>query len=137
MINYFSVPGMIITISNAQQLMKEHNGVTLHLEVRDIIRLVCDEYGVTLERSKEKTRKREVVTARQVSMYFIRNYTKHSLSSIGSMFNQDHSTAIHANNNVNNLCDTDSKYRRTVNNIEQRLIQKSKDNMHKGLKLIN
>src|SRR5690606_38864284 len=64
----------------------------------DFIQKTCsDYYGIKLEDLKAKTRKKEIVTARQVAMYFSKEFTNHSLKSIGYHFGgRDHSTVIHA-----------------------------------------
>lgn len=86
----------------------------------DFIQKTCsDYYGIKLEDLKAKTRKKEIVTARQVAMYFSKEFTNHSLKSIGYHFGgRDHSTVIHAVQTVNDLMETDSAFRNAVN--EQR-----------------
>jgi chromosomal replication initiator protein len=69
-----------------------------------------------------KTRKREIVQARQVSMYFSKNLTKASLASIGSFIGgKDHATVLHACKTVNNLIDTDRHFRNQIIEIEKKL----------------
>jgi chromosomal replication initiator protein len=69
-----------------------------------------------------KTRKREVVQARQIAMFFSKNLTKSSLASIGSQIGQkDHATVLHACKTVNNLMDTDKQFKCDIEEIEKRL----------------
>jgi len=69
-----------------------------------------------------KTRKREIVQARQVSMYFAKMLTKLSLTNIGMMIGgKDHSTVLHAMRTVKNLIETDKGYKADIDNIEKRL----------------
>jgi chromosomal replication initiator protein len=71
---------------------------------------------------KSKTRKREIVQARQISMYFSKQLTKSSLKNIGMHFGgRDHSTVIHACQTVNDLMDTDKKFKRDVEEISKRI----------------
>ncbi|MEX0884396.1 MAG: helix-turn-helix domain-containing protein, partial [Cyclobacteriaceae bacterium] len=66
-----------------------------------------------------KTRKKEIVIARQVAMYFSKEFTNHSLKSIGYHFGgRDHSTVIHAVQSVNDLMETDSVFKNAV--LEQK-----------------
>src|SRR3546814_5027078 len=51
-----------------------------------IQKLVCDYFEVPVEMVKSKLRKREIVQARQISMYLAKNHTKTSLKSIGAFF---------------------------------------------------
>ena len=69
-----------------------------------IIRIVFEHTKVSYEEMKHKTRKREVVQARQIAMTLIKDYTKLSLKNIGMKFGgRDHSTVIHACNTIDDL----------------------------------
>ena len=60
--------------------------------------------------------------ARQVAMYFSKDYTNHSLKSIGYHFGgRDHSTVIHAVQSVNDMLDTDAKFRYAVDELKKKL----------------
>ena len=87
-----------------------------------IQKTVCDYYKIPLDQIQGKTRKREIVQARQVSMYFSKNLTKASLASIGSHIGgKDHATVLHACKTVNNLIDTDKHFRNQILEIEKKL----------------
>jgi len=65
-----------------------------------------------------KTRKKESVQARQIAMYFSIEFTKHSLAYIGKEIGgKKHSTVIHSYRTVNNLIETDKKYKEQIENI--------------------
>ena len=90
------------------------------LTVEQIQKVVCEVMDVNIDLLKEKTRKREAVQARQISMHFIKQYTKTSLASIGKIFGgRDHSTVIHAVQTVKDLMETDPKFRAKVQEIEK------------------
>jgi chromosomal replication initiator protein len=77
---------------------------------------------VTIDALKDKTRKKEVSTARQVAMYFAKEYTDYSLKQIGQYFGgRDHSTVIHAVQCVHNLIDTDLSFKKTVDDLKKQL----------------
>ncbi len=87
-----------------------------------IQKTVSDYFHVNQEDLKAKTRKKEIVIARQVAMYFSKDYTNHSLKSIGYHFGgRDHSTVIHALQSVNDMIDTDSKFRYSVDELKKKL----------------
>ncbi|HSZ24937.1 MAG TPA: helix-turn-helix domain-containing protein, partial [Cytophagaceae bacterium] len=87
-----------------------------------IMKFVSEYFNVTIDQMKDKTRKREIVVARQVSMYFAKEYTNMSLKSIGSNFgNRDHSTVIHAIQSVNDLIDTDKKFNATMQDLMKKI----------------
>jgi chromosomal replication initiator protein len=87
-----------------------------------IQKFVAEFFNVTVDSLKAKTRKREIVIARQVAMYFAKEYTNLSLKSIGQHFgNRDHSTVIHALTSVNDLMDTDRKFNATMQELIKKL----------------
>lgn len=87
-----------------------------------IQKTVSEYFHVNTDDLKAKTRKKEIVIARQVAMYFSKDYTNHSLKSIGYHFGgRDHSTVIHALQSVNDMMDTDSKFRYSVDELKKKL----------------
>ncbi len=85
-------------------------------------KFVSDYYDVSIDLMKAKTRKREVVVARQVAMYFAKEYTNLSLKAIGYHFgNRDHSTVIHAINTVGDMMDTDRRFLSSIQELQRRL----------------
>ncbi len=87
-----------------------------------IQKTVSDYFDVVLEDLKAKTRKKEIVIARQTAMYFSKEYTNHSLKSIGYHFGgRDHSTVIHAVQSVNDMIDTDSKFKSSIEELKKKL----------------
>jgi chromosomal replication initiator protein len=87
-----------------------------------IQKFVADYFSVTVESLKAKTRKREIVVARQVAMYFAKEYTNLSLKSIGYHFgNRDHSTVIHALTAVSDMMDTDRKFNTSMQELTKKL----------------
>ncbi|MFH6984121.1 chromosomal replication initiator protein DnaA [Marinoscillum sp. 108] len=87
-----------------------------------IQKTVSDYFNVAQDDLKAKTRKKEIVIARQVAMYFSKDYTNHSLKSIGYHFGgRDHSTVIHAVQSVNDMIDTNSKFRFSIDELKKKL----------------
>src|SRR5512138_685331 len=85
------------------------------ITIEYIQKIVCDYYKIPIDLIQGKTRKREIVQARQVSMYFSKSLTKASLASIGSHIGgKDHATVLHACKAVNNLIDTDKHFRNQI-----------------------
>jgi chromosomal replication initiator protein len=92
------------------------------LSIDYISKVVCDYFNMPVDSLQAKTRKREVVQARQLAMYFSKNMTKSSLASIGSQIgNKDHATVLHACKTVNNLRETDKNFKFCVDEIEKKL----------------
>jgi chromosomal replication initiator protein len=95
---------------------------TRELTIEQIHEVVCDQFQVDPEQVRSKTRKREVVQARQLTMFLAKHCTNSSLKQIGKYFNgRDHSTVIYANQTVQNLMDTDPQFREQVEAIQKRM----------------
>ncbi len=87
-----------------------------------IQKVVCDYFDLPIELLKSKTRKREVVQARQIAMYFAKKMTKSSLANIGMHCGgKDHATVLHACRTVNNLQETDKQFRKYLDDLEKKL----------------
>jgi chromosomal replication initiator protein len=87
-----------------------------------IQKVICDYFDIPIEIMKSKTRKREIVQCRQLAMYFAKQLTKNSLAMIGKHCgNKDHATVLHACKTVNNLADTDKRFKGYISDIEKRL----------------
>ena len=72
-----------------------------------IQQLVCIGEGQLSATLQAKTRKREIVFARQLIFYFCKKYTKETLAQIGLNYSKDHATVLYAIKTINNLIDTD------------------------------
>ncbi|HMU97760.1 MAG TPA: chromosomal replication initiator protein DnaA [Chitinophagales bacterium] len=95
---------------------------TKEISLEMIQKTVCDYFEVPVEKLKEPTRKRQFVQARQLSMYFAKEFTKASLKSIGQQFGgRDHSTVIHSCQAVKNLVDTDEDFKDSVDELRKRI----------------
>ncbi len=112
-----------IDLDLAKQILKNFvKNVSKEISIEYIQKLVCDYFGITIDQVKSKTRKREIVQARQISMYFAKDLTKSSLKTIGMHFGgRDHSTVIHACQTVNDLIETDKKFRQDVEELSKRI----------------
>ena len=87
-----------------------------------IQKMVCEYFDVPYDKLLHKTRKREIVQARQITMYLAKAFTKNSLKTIGEHFGgRDHTTVIHSCQTVKDLMDTDSIFRENVMELTQKV----------------
>ncbi|SDK60919.1 chromosomal replication initiator protein [Catalinimonas alkaloidigena] len=97
------------------------------IDIEYIQKSVSDYFKVPADALKAKTRKKEVVMARQVAMYFTKEFTDYSLKSIGQFFGgRDHSTVIHAIRAVKDLIETNRKFRSSMDELNHLLKQRGK-----------
>ncbi len=112
-----------IDLDLAKKIVKNFvKNMSREVSIDFIQKAVCDYFEVPVDKLKEKTRKRQVVQARQLSMYLSKNFTKHSLKAIGKHFGgRDHSTVIHSCQAIQNLMDTDSKFKESVDDLQKKI----------------
>lgn len=67
-------------------------------ELLEILQKVCDASGIMPHDILSKTRKREVVIARQLFCYLTMTYYNYTLVQVGRFLSRDHSTVIHSVN---------------------------------------
>ena len=89
------------------------------LTVDDILEKVCQHYNVAQQHVFSKSRKRDYVQVRQVSMYLAQKYTKMPASRIGQLIgNRDHSTVIHSCSTVEQRLKVDKAFSAEITSIE-------------------
>ena len=112
-----------ITLDLAKQMIDKFvKNTAREVSIDYIQKVVCDYFDLPIELLKSKTRKREVVQARQIAMYFAKKMTKSSLANIGMHCGgKDHATVLHACKTVNNLIDTDKRFRGYVSDLEKKI----------------
>ncbi|HUX57118.1 MAG TPA: helix-turn-helix domain-containing protein [Bacteroidales bacterium] len=106
----------------------------MRITEQDIIKIVCEYYDVDiLAVQNTASRKKEIVKARQVSMFFIKEFNRQMiLVDIGRMFagrngkTKDHATIIHADKTVKNQIKLYSDYRDEINNIRTDILNYEK-----------
>jgi chromosomal replication initiator protein len=99
----------------------------INLTIEEIQRVACQYFKISEDLVRAKTRKREVVQARQVAMYFSKQLTQHSLKTIGLHFGgRDHSTVIHSCQSVENQIETDPKFREMLDEIRHAIELRSR-----------
>jgi chromosomal replication initiator protein len=81
--------------------------------------VVSTYFNIDLKEIHSKSRKRDIVLARQVAMFLLKKHTDYSYSRIGSMVGKrDHATVLHAYRTVQNRLEIDKTFRVTMGNIE-------------------
>lgn len=89
------------------------------LTVDDIVETVCHHFHVTPANVSSKSRKRDFVLARQVSMFLAQKYTMMPASRIGKLVgNRDHSTVVHSCAQVERRLSADAAFKEELMSIE-------------------
>lgn len=133
--NFRELEGALISVAAHAALSHQENTVELAARVtRKIVgedlstitidkvqKAVCDYFNISRELLLSLSRKRQIVQARQISMYLSRNLISNcSLSTIGAETGgKDHATVLHACATVSDLMSTDRAFRKYVTDIEK------------------
>ncbi|OOG76782.1 chromosomal replication initiator protein DnaA [Algoriphagus sp. A40] len=127
LIAHASLNRVEISLELAKTVIKNFiKDIETEVGIEFIQKSVSEYYGIHTDELKAKTRKKEIVIARQVAMYFSKEFTNHSLKSIGYHFGgRDHSTVIHAVQTVNDMIETDSGFRNSVNELKKKFKMRS------------
>lgn len=92
------------------------------ISIEYIQKIVSSYFKLEVEMLQSKTRKRHIVQARQISMYFAKRITKESLANIGKKTgNRNHATVLHAYRTVENLMETDKQFKKYVDDLNKKL----------------
>jgi chromosomal replication initiator protein len=112
-----------ITIELAKRTVKEiATDRKINITIDDISKAVCHYLNIAENKIREKTRKKEIVLARQLAMYFSKELTKSSLKTIGLHFGgRDHSTVIHACNSIEQMRNNDLSMKELIDSIRNKI----------------
>lgn len=112
-----------ITLDLAKKMIDKFvKNTAREISIEYIQKVVSDYFDIEIEVLKSKTRKREIVQARQIAMYFSKKMTKSSLANIGEHCGgKDHATVLHACRTVNNLSETDKQFKAYLADLEKKL----------------
>lgn len=112
-----------IDLGMAKRILKDMiKDTKSNISIDAIQNHVAEYFGFESNKLKDKTRKQEVVEARQVAMFLAKKLTKSTFKTIGLHFGgRDHSTVIHAITTVEDRLSTSSKLKRTVKDLEHQI----------------
>ena len=111
-----------VTLELAQQVVEKFvKNTKREVSIDYIQKVVSDYFEMDVATLQSKTRKRHIVQARQLAMFFAKKYTKASLASIGSQIGKrDHATVLHACKTVDNLAETDKQFRKYIEDLTKK-----------------
>lgn len=102
------------------QRFKSHENKEITVE--HIKEMVAEYFNVDVAKLDSKSRKREIATARHVSIFLSKQYTKNTLESIGSYFGgRHHSTILHSFETVQDMMDTDTAFKDVIADLERKV----------------
>lgn len=111
-----------VTLELAQHVVEKFvKNTKREVSIDYIQKVVSDYFEMDVATLQSKTRKRHIVQARQLAMFFAKKFTKASLASIGSQIGKrDHATVLHACKTVDNLAETDKQFRKYIDDLSKK-----------------
>jgi len=114
--------GKTLTLTEVKDLIKNVNRPKKTSTAEDIIRVVAQYYNIEEKSIYEKTRKKEIVRPRQITMYILREDFKISYPSIGEKLGgRDHTTVIHSCEKVKQEIKNNNTFHQEINQIRAML----------------
>ncbi|MEN6467752.1 MAG: chromosomal replication initiator protein DnaA [Smithella sp.] len=125
---YSSLTNRKIDLDLVREVLKKlikHNNKE-EVSVEEIIKVVAGKMNIKIADIKAHNKNKNLVLARQISMYLSRKLTNYSYPDIGQKIGgRDHSTVIYANNKIINAIESDSNLKRMIQDIEDSVIHKT------------
>ena len=112
-----------LTLNDVKNLIKNSAKPKKNLSPKEIIKIIADFYNINEESIYEKTRKKEIIKPRQITMYILREDFNISYPSIGEkMGGRDHTTVIHSCEKIKNDLKFDNLLSQEINQIRSMLV---------------
>ncbi|HET9742827.1 MAG TPA: chromosomal replication initiator protein DnaA [Terriglobales bacterium] len=123
LVAYCSLTGAEITLSTAQQVLKNFiDSQARKVSIDAIQRAVAEQFGLRSPEIKAKNNSRSIVVPRQIAMYLAKQLTEASLPEIGRQFGgKHHTTVMHSIAKIDELRRTDKDLHRMINKLTETL----------------
>jgi chromosomal replication initiator protein len=95
----------------------EYNKRSNNIMTDNLIKDVCEEYGIEMDDLFSKSRYRILVEPRQVLFYILHKKLNIPCQKVGKMFDKNHATILHGANQIKNFMEFDKPLRNRVNQI--------------------
>ena len=124
---YISISGLPMTVENIAPVL---NPPVEQVEASpdDVIKVISEEFHVSIEDLKGNSRRREVSTARQIGMFLMRQHTELSLPKVGEVFGgKDHTTVMYSCDKIGQLKKKDPSMAQTLKQLSDRINSASQE----------
>jgi chromosomal replication initiator protein len=96
-----------------------------NVTIEDVMKAISDRYSIKMSDLRSPKKNKNLAYARQIVMYLSRKMTNASFPDIGDKLGgRDHSTVIYADNKIKKLLETDSDLKKTIQELEDGLLQR-------------
>ncbi len=105
----------------AREVLQDLKGTPPALTVPEIQGIVCDYYQISLKEMLDRSRRKRLVRARQLALYFSRLYTQKTLVDLGRLFQRSHASVTHALQTLERDRRTQPRLAQEVQFLEEKL----------------
>lgn len=96
-----------------------------NITIEDVMKAIGDRFSIKMSDLRSPKKNKNLAAARQIVMYLSRKMTNASFPDIGEKLGgRDHSTVIYADNKIKKLIETDQELKKTIQEIEDGLLQR-------------
>lgn len=119
------IEGEEISMDLAKSIVSEYsqNIKDGQITIAKIQKIVAEHFSIKAAMLSQANRQSNVVKARQIAMFLSKNLTCESLLAIGREFSKNHATVIYAIKSVQGMIESDSKFAREIQNIQDKIIK--------------
>jgi chromosomal replication initiator protein len=124
---YSSLTGREINLDLVKDVMKQllRKEEKMKITIEEIVKTVGAKFGIKISDIKSQKKNKNLVLARQVSMFMAREMTSASFPDIGEKIGgRDHSTVIYAHNKIKKVMETDRILSDAIEEIQHILLNK-------------
>jgi chromosomal replication initiator protein len=124
---YSSLTGREIDLDLVKAVLKKllHQEEKREVTIEEIIKTVAAKLNIKITDIKSPKKNKNLVQARQISMFLARELTSASFPDIGNKVGgRDHSTVIYAHNKIKRMMETDKTLQDTLDGIQETLLHK-------------
>jgi chromosomal replication initiator protein len=124
---YSSLTSRMIDLDLVKDVMKQllRKEEKMKITIEEIVKTVGAKFGIKISDIKSQKKNKNLVLARQVSMFIAREMTSASFPDIGEKIGgRDHSTVIYAHNKIKKIIETDRTLRDDIDEIQRLLLNK-------------
>jgi chromosomal replication initiator protein len=107
----------------AQEVLQDLKAVETRLKTPDIQKIVGDYYGISLPELLGRSRRKRLVRARQMALYFCRLYTEKTMVELGRLFQRSHASVVHALQTLERHRKSQPRVARELQLLEEKLAQ--------------
>jgi len=123
LVAFASLNNNIVDLNLANNVVRElNNNIKVTVTIDSINKVVAKHLGISEDKLRDKTRKKEIVFARMIAIYLAKELTKNTLKSIGLHFGgRDHTTVIHAIETITENLKKDAKLKQLIDTLRNEI----------------